>query len=179
MKLLMFITFSFLTTFSFSQIQNIEYVDFYTWTGADKVSYKVIIVSEDFAEIEDAKSVVRVKYNLEGNSKIVEFISDVSYDINEGLVEIYFLGGETAKFIQNSGSYTPDNFVFTFDFEGNLIDAFQADHNELKKGDDTHFADMEAISVESSNHLRESIQEFFSSSDSLYRDLMTYASQFD
>ncbi len=162
-----------------SQIQNIEYVDFVKWTSQDNIQYSAIIVADDFVEKEYGNAIVRVKYTMNGITKLVEFNSSVEKDILEDSIDIFIMGGETAQFIKSSGSYTPDNFIFNFDFEGNLVDAFQADHNELEKGEDAYLSEIELILIEDANHQRELMKEFFTSSDSLYRDLMSYASQFD
>ncbi len=162
-----------------SQIQSIEYVDFVKWTSQDNIQYSAIIVADDFVEKEYGNAVVRVKYTMNGITKLVEFNSSVEKDILEDSIDIFIMGGETAQFIKSSGSYTPDNFIFNFDFEGNLVDAFQADHNELEKGEDAYLSEIELILIEDANHQRELMKEFFTSSDSLYRDLMSYASQFD
>lgn len=164
---------------AFSQVQSIEYVDFVKWTSQNNIQYSAIIVADDFVEKEVGNAIVRVKYTMDGITKIVEFPSTVEKDILENSLDVFIMGGETAQFIKSSGSYTPDNFIFNFDFDGNLIDAFQADHTELDKGDDAYLAEVEILSVRDADHQRELIKEFFTASDSMYRDLMTFAAQFD
>ncbi len=164
---------------AFSQIQNIEYVDFIKWTSQENIQYSAIIVADDFVENESGNAIVRVKYTMNGITKLVEYNSSVEKDILEDSIDVFIMGGETAQFIKSSGSYTPDNFIFNFDFEGYLNDAFQADHNELEKGEDAYLSEVEMLYIEDGNHQRELIKEFFTSSDSLFRDLMSYAAQFD
>lgn len=165
---------------AFSQIQDIEYVDFIKWTSQYNDQYSAIIVADDFVEKEVGNAIVRVKYTKDGITKLVEYSSTVEKDILEDSFDIFIMGGETAQFIKSSGSYTPDNFIFNFDFDGNLIIAHQADHSELEKGEDeAYLAEVELLPIEDADHQRELIKEFFTTSDTLYRDLMTYAAQFD
>lgn len=178
MKLVLISLLTFLASFTFAQL-NISYVDFYSWTSEDNVQYTTMIVSEEFLETGSSKSIVRVKYAMDGLTKIAEFDAIISYETQYESFDVMIMGDETASFIKGSGSYTPDNFILSFDFEGNFLDGYQADHNELDKGDEVYLAEMSPIMVEDANNMRELMKEFYTSSDSLYRDLMTYAAQFD
>lgn len=178
MKLLLLSLFTFLTSFTFAQI-NLFHVEFYTWTSQDNVQYSTIILMEDFTEMNDSKAVARVKYTMEGLTKMVEFSAESTYNIEDDIIDVMIMADETASFVKGSGSYTPDNFILTFDLAGDLLSAFQADHTELTKGENAHLAEMSPIIVNDANHLRDLIKEFYTSSDSLYRDLMTYAAQYD
>src|SRR5690606_25063455 len=121
---------------AFSQIQDIEYVFFINWTSQDNVQYSAIIVADDFAAKESGNAIVRVKYTMDGITKLVEYASKVEKDMLEDSFDIYIMGDETARFIKSNGSYTPDNFIFNFDFYGNQLSAHQADHNELAKSEE-------------------------------------------
>lgn len=178
MKLAFISLFTFLTSFTFAQL-NISYVDFYSWTSQDNVQYTTMIISEEFMETGSSESVVRVKYTIDGLTKIAEFGAVTSYEFLDDTFDVMIMGDETATFVKGSGSYTPDNFILSFDLEGNFLDAYQADHNELDRGEDAYLAEMSPISLQDSNHMRELMKEFYTSSDSLYRDLMTYAAQYD
>lgn len=174
---ILFCTFS-LTTFS--QISDVAYVDFYKWTGSsDGINYTAMIVSEDFLTVSDPVSVVRVKYTVDGITKIAEFNASLTYETFDEFVDVYYMGDESASFIKGSGGYTPDNFMVTYDYEGAYLEGYQADHDELAKGDDAVVADLTSIFVADADHFRELIKEFYTSSDELYRPLMQYAANFD
>ena len=178
MKLILLSLFTFLTSFTFAQL-TVSYVEFYSWTSNDNVQYTTMFVLDDYTEDGMSDALIRVKYTMGGLTKIAEFTATALYEVQEDSLDMLVRGDETASFVKGSGSYTPDNFILTFDLDGNFIDAFQADHNELARGEDAYLASMNPVYPEDSDHLRNLIKEFYTSSDTLYRDLMTYASQFD
>lgn len=178
MKLLLISLFTFLTSLTSAQL-TVSYVDFYSWTSEANVQYTTMIIMEEITESNDSKALVRVKYTMGGLTKIAEFGAKTTYEVEEGDFTLMVMGDETASFVKGSGSYTPDNFIFSFDFDGNFINGYQADHKELDKGDNAHLASMDIVIANDSNHLRDLIKEFYTSSDTLYRELMTYAAQYD
>ncbi|MBA5629306.1 hypothetical protein [Moheibacter lacus] len=160
-----------------AQLEKVEMIDFYKWSNQD-VHYNTVVVSENFIEAGEGLATVRVKYNLDGLTKMVEFDALASFESYDQYFELYFMGGDDAAFITGSGSYTPDNFLLTYDWDGNYLSGVTADHNALEQ-ENVEFSDLDQIMVRDANHLRELIKEFYSSNDPIYRDLMVYASQFD
>lgn len=181
MKLFFSITFLTFLTFCNAQATKVDIVDFYYWTAADGQKYEVMIVTEDFSTQETTPATIRVKYPRGNDYNIVEYYSSLSYDIDEDSnMLIYLMAESEASFIKGVGSYSPDNFVMSFDVDGNLISGLQADNTELDKADgETVYADVYLTEYGDADNMRSLIKGFYDSSDTLYRDLMNYTAQFD
>ncbi len=179
MKTLLNFLFITISTFSFAQIDEVKYIDFYEWTGQDGKKYTTILISNDILNSSSPRGVARVKYVSEGVTKIVEFNMIIGFERYEYNIEFIFGGDETAISIKGNSNYTPDNFLITYAYDGSYISGFQADHNELTKGEEGQLAVLYPIYIDDANHLRDLIKEFYSATDSLYRDLMKYAADFD
>src|SRR5690606_657221 len=120
---------------SFAQQINVDIVDFYKWTAQDGTNYEMIIVSEDFDDTGYANGVIRVRYSMNGVYKVVQFKCLLMGEIDEDgywMVTVV-ANDDNFEFIQGQGSYSPDNFVLSFDQEGYFVAGSQADNNELAK----------------------------------------------
>lgn len=182
MKILFSILFLTFITICSAQAKKVDIVDFYSWKASDGNKYEVMIVTEDFSETGETPATIRVRYSRSnGSQNIVEFYSTMyhEYDEDSNLI-IYLMADTEASFIQGAGTYSPDNFVLSYDIDGMLISGLQADNNELDKAeDDTVYADMEAIEYGDGANMRTLIKNFYSKSDALYTDLMNYTATFD
>lgn len=141
-----------------------------------------MIVTEEFSESGETPATIRVKYaRSNGSFNIVEFYSTMyhEYDEDSNLI-IYLMADSEASFIQGAGTYSPDNFVLSYDESGYLISGLQADNNELDKAEEeTVYADMEAIEYGDGANMRILIKNFYIKADPLYTDLMNYTATFD
>lgn len=164
------------------QAQKVDIVDFYSWKASDGKNYEVMIVTEDFYDTGETPATIRVRYQKDSQSyNVVEFYSTMyhEYDEDSNFI-IYLMADSEASFIQGVGSYSPDNFVMSYDVDGNLISGLQADNNELDKGEgETVYADMEAVDYGDGANMRTLIKKFYSKSDALYTDLINYTATFD
>ncbi len=182
MKLFFSFTFLILLILCNGQATKVDIVDFYSWTASDKNKYEVMIVSEDFSDKEETPATIRVRYPRgNGNYNIVEFYSSLYYEFDEDSNMIIYLMAESeASFIQGVGTYSPDNFVLSFDAKGYLISGLQADNNELDKPEgQTVYADVYLVEYGDASNMRALIKNFYNSSDPMYRDLMNYTAQYD
>ena len=179
MKTLYFIAFALLSCFSFSQVKDISFIEFMNWTSQNNIQYTAMVTTEDIVEQDVATATIRVKYTMNGITKVVEFAATVEKEVSDHMIELFVMGGDTAQFVKGSGNYTPDNFILSFDYEGTFMEGFQMDHNELEKGDDAYISDVTLIPINDANHFRELIKEFYTSSDPFYRDLMLFVAQYD
>lgn len=165
-----------------AQATKVGIVDFYSWKASDGNKYEVMFVTEDFSDTGETPATIRVKYPRgNGSFNIVEFYSTMyhEYDEDSNLI-IYLMADTEASFIQGVGTYSPDNFVLSYDPEGMLISGLQADNNELdKEEDETVYADMEATPYGDGANMRTLIKNFYTKSDALYTDLMNYTATFE
>lgn len=173
-----------LTSFTIcsAQAKSVDIVDFYSWTASDGKKYEVMIVTENFSDKVETPATIRVRYDRgTGNYNVVEYYSSLMYEYDEDSnLLIYLMADSEASFIKGAGSYSPDNFVMSFDSNGYLITGLQADNNELDKADgETVYADLYLIEYGDADNMRTLIKNFYTSSDPLYRDLMAYAAQYD
>lgn len=179
-----FLSFAFLTllTICNAQAAKVGIVDFYSWKSADGNKYEAIIVTEDFSDTGETPATIRVKYpRSNGSYNIVEYYSTMyhEYDEDSNFI-IYLMADSEASFIQGAGSYSPDNFVMSYDIDGNLITGLQADNNELDKPEgQTVYAEMEATPYGDGANMRTLIKNFYTKTDTLYTDLMNYTATFD
>ena len=168
-----------------AQMKQVGIVDFYNWTANDGLHYQFIVASEKQADLNVEKpAVVRVRYSSDGgvSYKIVEFNATLRFMTDKKSTDnlvAYLNAGETARMIQGAATgYIPDNFIMYYSKSGNFIKGYQADHTEMAKSE-VEYAKVFLTPSDSADHMRNLIRLFYTSTDPLYRDLMTYTSQFD
>jgi len=166
-----------------AQLKKADLADFYNWTSDDGVHYQFILVSEQVKSMGvEAPAIIRVRYSLDGgvSYKIAEFDANFSYeeDKNSDDLIVNIRAGKTARIVEGTGSYIPDNFTLHFDRKGNYLKGYQVDHDELQRSNAT-YAKVFATPNENSDHMRKLIRLFYQSSEPMYRDLMLLAAQFD
>lgn len=179
-------TFLFILFFSFfnSQVKNVGIVDFFHWTADDGIYYEFILISENITELNSKKPVtIRVKYSLNGgiSKKLVEYYATMRWvqdpKNSENLIA-YIEADKTAKIIEGTNGYTPDNFTFYYKKGGDLLTGYQADHNEMANSE-VNYAKVFKTNYSTVDDLRSLVRLYFKSDEPLYRDLMTYASKYD
>ncbi|TXF79377.1 hypothetical protein [Chryseobacterium sp.] len=177
------VLFLFLTPFQ-AQLKNIEIVDFYHWTANDGIYYEFMVAAEQRTGATTNPAVIRVKYSTDGgvSTKIASFDATLRWEHDKTDTDImiaYIDAAETAKIIQGTGGYTPDNFILYYNISNeSFVRGYQADHTELAKSS-VEYAKVFPTNYSTSDDLRSLIRIFYTSSDPLYRDLMTYAAKFD
>ncbi|MBW8362283.1 MAG: hypothetical protein K0M56_08880 [Kaistella sp.] len=180
--LLSLVLFLFLTPFQ-AQLKNIEIVDFYHWTANDGIYYEFMVAAEQSAATKNP-AVIRVRYSTDGgvSYKIVSFDATLRWErdkTDEDIMIAYFDAAATAKILKGTGGYTPDNFILYYDVSNeSFVRGYQADHTEMAKSD-VDYAKVFPTNYSNSDDLRNLIRLFYTSSDPLYRDLMTYTAKFD
>ena len=167
-----------------SQLKKVDIADFYNWTADDRTHYQFILLAEEVTKMRtESPALVRVRYSTDGgvSYKIAEFDAKFSFDEDKktaGNLLASLNAGKTARIIQGDGSYTPDNFTLYYDKAGNYLQGYQADHTEMAKSK-VEYAKVYATPNTSADQMRSLIRLFYKSSEPLYRDLMTFTSQFD
>ena len=167
-----------------AQLKKVEIVDFYHWNADDGIHYELMLITENLKKIDQkVPAVIRVKYSLNGgvSTKLVEYKATALIEIDSKNFEelIFYIDAEkTAKILQGENGYTPDNFVLHYNINGDYIMGYQADHSAMAESE-VSYAKVFKTNYNNSDELRSLIKLYYTSSDPLYRDLMTYAAQFD
>ncbi len=167
-----------------SQLKKVDIADFYNWTANNGTHYQFILLSENLAKLDTAiPAVIRVRYSTDGGVtyKTAEFDANLTLNQDKksaGDLVIHINAGKTARIIQGDGGYTPDNFILYYDKDGNFLRGYQADHTELAKSN-VEYAKVFHTAAPTADQMRSLIRLFYKSSDALYRDLMTFAAQYD
>ena len=167
-----------------SQLKKVDIADFYNWTSNDGTHYQFILLSENVTKMRtETPALVRVRYSTDGgvSYKMAEFDAKFSFDEDKktaGNLVVYVNAGKTARIIQGEGSYTPDNFTLYYDKAGNYLYGYQADHTEMAKST-VEYAKVFLTPNSTPDQMRSLIRLFYKSSEPLYRELMTLASQYD
>ncbi|KIA84449.1 hypothetical protein OA84_02685 [Kaistella solincola] len=176
---LLFLTFSLFP----AQLKKVDIADFYNWTSNSGTHYQFVLLSEKLVAMRtDVAALVRVRYSMDGGVtyKIAEFDAKFTYDKakdSDNLV-VNVKAAETARILKGDSGYIPDNFTLYYDKDGEYIEGYQADHDELTKKD-TQYAKVFLTPSPSADHMRKLIRLFYDSSEPLYRDLMVLAAQYD
>lgn len=181
--LLSFVLFLSFTLFQ-SQLKKVGVVDFYNWTANDGVHYQFILAAGDVESMDvEQPAVVRVRYSTDGglSYKLVEYDATLRFMTDKKNTDnliAYLNGAATARIIENSTGYTPDNFVLYYNKSGDYIKGFQADHNEMAKSE-VEYAKVFLTPSNTAERMRSLIRLYYKSTDPLYRELMLYAAQYD
>jgi len=178
MKLIFTFLLTGIFSLSFAQQINVDIVDFYKWTSQEGTNYQVMIVSENFDDTGYADGVARVRYAIDGAYKVVQFKCLLGGEIDEdGYWTVTIMAyDDNYEFIQGEGSYSPDNFMLSYDQDGFFVAGTQADNNELYKpeGEELVAADVDIIDYGTKEDMKTLIKMFYSTNDPLYDSLLMY-----
>jgi len=162
----------------FAQQIDVDIVDFYKWTSQEGSNYEVMIVSENFDDDGYADGMARVRYSINGAYRVVQFKCTLIGEIDEdGYWTVTIMSNDdNHEFIQGEGSYSPDNFMLSFDENGYFVVGTQADNNELYKdeGEEIITADVDIVEYTTKTEMKTLIKKFYSTNDPLYDSLLMY-----
>ena len=135
------------------------YFDALGWFGSDGIAYQAFIVSL-FKNNEHINTIVRIRYEKEGEINIVEYDaqSDIVIQSDDNLNVSVKPKTTTVSNIKGTSGYNPDTFSYTLDINDKFIKGKQSDENSS--------ADLSYISI---NNRQEFALKFYSEKDEIFQ----------
>ncbi|MDQ0593143.1 hypothetical protein QFZ37_001512 [Chryseobacterium ginsenosidimutans] len=135
------------------------YYDALGWFGSDGIAYQAFIVSI-FKNKENLNTVVRIRYEKNGEINIVEYDAQSEIIIqNDNSLNVSIKPkNTTVKNIKGKSSYSPDSFLYILDTDDKFVKG--------KQSDDNSSADLSYITI---NNKQEFALKFYSEKDEIYQ----------